>query len=213
MVALITDPRLERRIIARRRRLGIDRWDEVWKGVYVMAPSADNQHFDISNDFQSIFTIVIKWPGLGRCVSGVNISDRKEEWRKNFRCPDTAVFLNGTIAEDCGEFWFGGPDFAVEIVSPRDRTRKKIPFYEKVGTRELLIVDRRPWRLSLLRLIDGKLVEAGQSTFDESRELTSAVLPLSFQLSGDSTAPKILVRHRDGRHWTIDAPPPVSRRK
>jgi len=210
MVALITDPGLQRRIIAHRRRLGIDRWDEVWDGVYVMAPAADNQHFDVSNDFQFVFTTVIKLPGLGRCLAGVNISDRKNDWRKNFRCPDSAVFLQGTQAEDCGEFWFGGPDFAVEIVSPRDRTRKKIPFYQKVGTRELLIVDRRPWRLTLLRLVEGRLAPVGTSSFPGPLELTSEVLPLSFQLAGDEQHPKIYVRHADGRNWTID--PPTAKR-
>jgi hypothetical protein len=172
-----------------------------------MAPAADNQHFDVSNDFQFVFTTVIKLPGLGRCLAGVNISDRKEDWRKNFRCPDSAVFLNGTHAEDCGEFWFGGPDFAVEIVSPRDRTRKKIPFYQKVGTRELLIVDRRPWRLTRLRLLEGRLAPVGTSSFSDSRELKSEVLPLSFQLVGNESHPQLSIRHPDGRSWTIDPPP------
>jgi Uma2 family endonuclease len=119
--------------------------------------------------------------------------------------------LNGTQAEDCGEFWYGGPDFVVEVVSPRDRTRKKIPFYEKVGTRELLIIDRRPWQLTLLRLIEKELRQVGQSSFDQRNELASQVLPLSFQLAGDEALPKITIRHSDGRQWTIDAPPPKRR--
>lgn len=211
MSALITDPHLKRRIIARRRRLGIDHWDEVWNGVYVMAPAADNQHFSVSTDLSFVFTTTVKLAGLGLCYWGVNISDRKEKWTKNFRCPDISVFLNGTQAEDCGEFWFGGPDFAVEVVSPRDRTWKKIPFYQKVGTRELLVIDRRPWRLTLLRLVEGQLAPVGQSTFAEPNELTSMVLPLRFRLAGVEQRPQIVVRHHDGRSWTIDALPPKKR--
>jgi hypothetical protein len=85
MVALITDPRLQRRIIARRQRLGIDHWDEVWDGVYIMAPAADNQHFGLSSDLSFVFTTTIKLAGLGLCYWGVNISDRKEAWTKNYR--------------------------------------------------------------------------------------------------------------------------------
>jgi Uma2 family endonuclease len=205
MTALITDPALERRMIARRRHLGIDRFDEVWDGVYIMAPAADNEHSRVSTNLGAAFVESIERPGLGLCFTGPNISDRKVGWAKNFRCPDVAVFLNGNTAENCGDFWFGGPDFAVEIVSPRDRTRKKIPFYEKVGTRELLIVDRRPWKLTLHRLTSGKLVETGYSTFDDPRPLASQVISLTFRLAGDVSRPAIAIEQHDGsRQWTIE---------
>lgn len=206
MTALILDKSLERRMIARRRRQGIDHFDEVWDGVYVMVPPADIEHFSVSNDLATVLTITVKWAGLGECLPGVAISDRKEDWKKNYRVPDVTVFLNGNPAEDCGTHWCGGPDFAVEIVSPNDRSRKKIPFYEKVGTRELLIVDRRPWRLSLYRLADQKLREVGQSTLADRQTLASEVVPLSFELTGKDEQPKILVKHlQDERQWTVEA--------
>ncbi|MCI0360751.1 MAG: Uma2 family endonuclease [Planctomycetaceae bacterium] len=204
MTAVILDRRLERAMIARRRRLGIDGRDEVWNGVYVMAPEADVEHQEFAFDLAVVFAEAIKRAGLGRCTHGVNISDRKRGWMKNYRVPDAAVFLNGTTAQMCGEFWCGGPDFAVEIVSPRDRTRKKLPFYEKVKTRELLIVDRRPWKLTLFRLIDGKLVDVGQSTLDDSRLLKSQVVPLSFRLVGDPSQPAMEVVHQNGQQqWLV----------
>jgi Uma2 family endonuclease len=152
--------------------------------------------------------MVVKWTGLGQVFAGVGISDRREGWEKNFRVPDVSVFLNGNTAENCGTHWCGGPDFAAEIVSPRDRTRKKIPFYEKIGTRELLIVDRRPWRISLFRLTDGKLIEVGQSTVTNGEVVASEAVPLSFQLIQASDRPTILVNHRtEDRQWTIEARP------
>jgi Uma2 family endonuclease len=206
MTAIIADRYLERRLISRRRRLGLDGRDEVWEGVYFMAPLGDLVHQEFGADLAAIITFCVKFDGLGRCFPGVNISDRKKGWRKNYRCPDVAVYLHGNPAEDCGKFWFGGPDFAVEIVSPQDRTRKKIPFYEKVGTRELFIVDRRPWRLTLLRLQDGKLAEIGQSTFDDPQTLSSATIPLSFRLDGTSERPAIEIAHHDGaRRWRVEA--------
>jgi Uma2 family endonuclease len=206
MAALILDKSLERHLIARRRRLGIDQWDEVWDGVYVMAPPPDIEHQVFGFDLVEVLKLIVKRAGLGEVFSGVAISDHKEDWRKNFRVPDASVFLNGNPSEDCETHWFGGPDLAIEIVSPNDRSRKKIPFYEKIGTLELLIVDRKPWRLSLFRLIDGKLCEVGKSTLAEPVTLASEVVPLSFQLVESAQRPAILVKHlQDGRHWTVEA--------
>ena len=72
--------------------------------------------------------------------------------------------------------WYGGPDFAVEVISPYDRSRKKLDFYAKVGVRELLLVDRKPWSLELYRLTDGELKLVGEITPDPPRRLTSDVL-------------------------------------
>ena len=75
------------------------------------------------------------FPGATSAIAPTN-------WTKNYRCPDVAVFLPGNPAEDRETHWLGGPDFAVEIVSRDDRSRKKFDFYAKVGVRELLLVDR-----------------------------------------------------------------------
>ena len=61
-----------------------------------------------------------------RIFPGCNVSDRPKRWKKNYRCPDVAVFLPGNPAEDRETHWFGGPDFAVEILSPYDRSREKL---------------------------------------------------------------------------------------
>jgi Uma2 family endonuclease len=204
LLALPTDEL--KRIVARRRRLGIDKFDEVWDGVYVMSPLADPEHQDIVGEFDSLFRAIVKREGLGLVYPGVNVSDLPLKWRNNYRCPDVAVFLAGNPAEDRGAYWFGGPDFAVEVLSPRDRARKKLGFYARVGTRELLLVDRAPWALELYRLDDGAMRRVGTSTMEHSDTIASAVLPLSFRLIAGETAerPRIEARHdTDGRTWTI----------
>ena len=57
----------------------------------------------------TIIDTVIGLRGLGEVLPGVNVSDRIENWKDNFRCPDVTVFLNGTTAQNCVTFWFGGP--------------------------------------------------------------------------------------------------------
>jgi len=204
MVALITDPSLEQNLRAQRAACGGDRWDEVWEDIYVMSPLPNNEHQDITGGLSTAFTTIIRWTDLGSVLPGVNISDREDDWTQNYRCPDVAVFLNDTKAENRDTYWFGGPDFAVEIVSPGDQTRQKLPFYGKVGTRELLIVDRDPWQLELYRLKNDQLVSAGTCTPTDGKTLTSEVIAFTFALKPDDKRPKIEVVHTlDSQSWLI----------
>jgi Uma2 family endonuclease len=202
MPILYYPPQDARRVIARRRALGHDHHDEVWNGVYVMSPIPNDEHQDLVGGLVSIFQVVIGWLGLGKVRPGVNISDRRKSWKRNFRVPDVTVFLQGCKAICRGAFWFGGPDFAAEIISKGDRSRKKLDFYAKVGTCELLLVDRYPWALELYSLQEGKLELAGRSTLQEPQLLESKVLPLVFRLVAGEERPKIEVTHpQTGQRW------------
>lgn len=205
MATMILDPELAERLKRERQESGADRYDEVWEGVYMMSLLANDEHQEIVTGLGSVFQIVIGWPGLGDARAGVNISDQSEDWTRNYRCPDVAVFLQGTTAINRDTHCFGGPDFAVEVLSRGDRAREKLHFYAKVGTRELLIVDRSPWKLELFRLEQGALNLVGISTSEESETLLSAVVPLSFRLrSAEGRRPRIEVVHQDGeQRWTV----------
>ncbi len=100
----------------------------------------------------------------------------------------------------------GGPDFAVEVASKHDRTWDKLDFYAAVQTRELLVIDRDPWKLSLLRLENGQLVAVGVSVLPEGKPITSAVLPVTLKLTPrENLVPMIEVQHQqDGRRWNVD---------
>ena len=100
---------------------------------------------------------------------GVNLSDRDKGWKTNYREPDVAVFLRGGRAIDRGTHWQGAADFLVEIISPGERTREKIPFYSSIGVVELLVIDRDPWSLELYRHENGQLTKVGQSTLAIAR--------------------------------------------
>jgi len=204
MTILITDRDLEQRLQAERQALGADRYDEVWEGTYMTAPMPNDEHQQLVNRFAAIFQDVIDWPELGHVRPGVNISDRIDDWQDNYRVPDVAVFLNGGHAVNHGAFWFGGPDFAIEVISPDDRTLEKLPFYETVRTRELLLVHRQPWCLELFGLQGDRLVVRGQSTTGNEATIVSDVLPFSFRLAPGQDRPKIEVIHTDGdSRWLV----------
>lgn len=204
MPMLINDHEVEEAIIADRQARGIDRWDEVWEGVYVMPPIPNDEHQEVQAELVGVLQVAVKWAGLGQVRPGVNVSDRKADWKHNYRCPDVAVFMNGTKAENCKTFWFGGPDFAIEIVSPKDASREKLAFYAKVGVRELLVIDRLPWQLELYRLNRGELVSVGTSAANAGELLRSDVVPLSFRLIPGGARPQIEVTHHDGaQRWVV----------
>jgi Uma2 family endonuclease len=201
---VVLDPRDLKKIIRERRSTGADRLDEVWNGVYVMSPSADNLHQFLAGMFVHTILQAVGDDRQLVVLPGANVSDREDDWRRNYRCPDVLVFLPGNPAEDRGTHYRGGPDFAVEVLSERDRSRKKLGFYAAVGVRELLLVDRRPWRLELYRRIDGALECAGTSDPARPDYLTSAVLDLNFRLLAGEPRPRIEVSLPDFvRAWLI----------
>ena len=204
MPTLVFDEQLEMRLRSERLASGADRYDEVWEAVYVMNPMPNDEHQQLVNRFAAIFQDVIDWPGMGDVRPGVNVSDRIDRWRENYRVPDVAVFLRTGAARNCSDFWHGGPDFVVEIVSVGDRTRDKIPFYAAVGVRELLVIDRQPWDAELLRLEAAVLRSAGRSTPGHPESLASEVLPFTFRLEPGTARPGIVVSHTtSGREWIV----------
>jgi Uma2 family endonuclease len=204
MVTLITDPRLEEELKAQRQAWGGDKFDEVWEGVYVMSPLPNVVHQQIAARLVIALGEVVVLTGRGEVFPGVNLSDRAEDWKYNYRAPDVAVFLTETKAEQYEAHYRGAADFLVEIVSPGDRTREKIPFYSQLGVRELLIVDRQPWSLELYRLSEGQLQLAARSTASDGEVISSNVVPLTFQLLPGEPRPQIQAVHTEsGRKWAI----------
>src|SRR5436190_13240487 len=150
MPMMVLDRETTEELLERRRALGNRTREEVWDGVTYIMPEPDNEHQDIAYLFGMYFGIAVLLNGPGGRINGTsNLSDRIANWDKNYRNPDLAYFSPATEAEDHGTFWLGGPDFLLEVVSPGDMSRQKLPFYASIGTREVLIFDRDPWQLEL----------------------------------------------------------------
>ncbi|HEX3999210.1 MAG TPA: Uma2 family endonuclease [Pirellulales bacterium] len=202
MATLVTDPGLERQIRAQRAEWGGDRYDEVWEGTYLMNPSPNLEHAEIQAGLSTAFRLVLGLLHPAKVYPGINVSDRADDWTKNYRCPDVVVIFPTNPGRDCGAYFLGGPDLLVEILGPYDPSREKIAFYERIGVRELLIVDRDPWRLELHRLRNGKLQLVGRAELEAADVLASDVLPVSLRLVSGAERPRIEVRHADGaQQW------------
>jgi len=204
MTMLIQDRLAAGEILEQRRASGNDRWDEVWDDVYILMPNPNIEHQGIATRLTIIFGGLIEWSGLGNVFQGVNVSDRADDWSKNYRCPDVAVYLTGNPAIANGAYWLGGPDFAVEVISPDDRSREKFDFYARVGVRELLLIGRDPWGLELYQRHGTELALAARSNLEKPEALNSEVLALRFALVPGEPRPSIVVTTADAaQRWTV----------
>lgn len=204
MPTKIFDPELERELMAVREANGADRYDEVWEGVYVMSPMPNDEHQMIVSAFSSILQDLVGWKELGQVRPGVNVSDRVSDWKQNYRVPDVAVFLNETKAVNHDTFWLGGPDLAIEIISPGEEIGEKIDFYGRIGTVELLVIDRNPWSIRLFRLSGDKMELAVQSTVDETVVVNCQSVAMELVLQSGENRPRLIVSSSsENREWKI----------
>ena len=91
---------------------------------------------------------------------------------------------------------------AVEIVSPNDGSREKLDFYGKIGTGEVLVLDRAPWKLELYRNLDGEMKLVGIVKPNDAKKLRSATVPFDFYLIRSRPRPKVKIVHTEtGQEW------------
>ena len=183
-----------RQFIEQRLEWGGGRKDEVWEGVYHMSPDPTNNHqWLVSRLCYVLQSALIDTHA--KVLAGGNVSDRAKQWYKNYRCPDVIVIQPGNTIQDRKTYWLGGPDFVVEVLSEGDDSVEKLPFYAKVGTREVLHIDTDTKELTLFALCDGEMQPVGTSNIAAPNIVTSSVLPVSFQVTGGSSKPILLVQH------------------
>ncbi len=204
MPVMFLDEKVTEETIAKRKALGIDRWDEVWDGVYIVPSLPTDEHQEIQFKLLIPLAAVVDEPGLGWVRAGVNVTDRHPDWKENFRGPDVVVYLNTTSAINYGTHWLGGPDFLVEIISPDEDPSAKFEFYAKVKSQEVMVIDHDPWAVELYRLKGKKLALVERSDEEEPVVVASTVLPLSFKLVAGKPRPRIEVTHpKTKKTWLV----------
>jgi len=181
-----------------------NRREEVWDEVTYIMPEANVEHDDIAGFFYRAFWAVFGIDERNRIQFRVNLSDRTVGWKSNYRVPDTMVFLAGNPAKLCGTHYCGGPDLALEVLSPDDKSREKLDFYALIGTREVIILDRDPWQLELYQLDQGEMKLAGTIEPGDGKKLSSRVGPIEYQLISSQPRPKVKIVHtKTGQEWVV----------
>jgi Uma2 family endonuclease len=117
-------------LLEHRRQVGVDRHDEVWGGVYHMIPAPNAAHSLVAQQ------LAVLLDGPARAAGLLVSADFNLGAESDFRVPDLGVHDDQPTGT-----WIATAAIVVEILSPQDETREKLPFYAEHGVDELLIVD------------------------------------------------------------------------
>jgi len=142
---------VDREWLADRRRRGVDRWDEVWDGVLHVPPepTTDHQRFE----FRLAHILgPIAWARGLEPFTQVSILDPRDHER-NYRTPDILVVDPKHVIRRGTE---GPVELAIEVLSPDDESRDKLPFYAERGVKELWLVDPETRHIEIY-LLRGKM--------------------------------------------------------
>jgi hypothetical protein len=138
-------PELEA-LLERRRRAGADRFDEVWEGVYHMVPGPSYVHALVEAHVLALLRAPATAAGL-EVTGQFNLGESEHD----FRVPDGGLHRPGA-----GGIWNSIAALVIEIVSPGDESRQKLPFYAKHNVDEVLIVDPTERAVMWLALGEGE---------------------------------------------------------
>jgi Uma2 family endonuclease len=119
-----------------RRRTGCDRLDEVWAGVPHLVPPPSISHQDLEYELEQALRAIAARRGL-RSFHNIGLAVPGTGWT-DYRVPDLCVAHPAQLSEHALE---GRAELVVEILSPRDESRDKLPFYASRGVREAWLVD------------------------------------------------------------------------
>jgi Uma2 family endonuclease len=158
-------PELEA-LLERRRQAGVDRLDEVWQGVRHMVPGPSFEHARVSQQLAVLLDDPAREAGLLAAISEFNLGKSEHD----FRVPDGGLHRSGAAG-----VWLSTAAVVVEILSPGDESRQKLPFYAEHHVDEVLLVDLAEQSVTWLALRGGnyepvprsRLIELGPAELAE----------------------------------------------
>jgi hypothetical protein len=131
---------------ARRRQAGVDRLDEVWQGVHHMVPAPGFEHAWVAQQLAVLLHGPALAAGLVPTMHEFNVGESADD----FRVPDGGLHRPGAAG-----VWHATAALVVEILSPGDESREKLPFYAEHAVEEVLLVDPYGRTVTWLVLHDG----------------------------------------------------------
>lgn len=134
-------------LLEERRRHGVDRWDEMWEGELHMVPPPAERHQSLGSGLLAAFHPLVTARGLKIAYEiGLFAAD------DDYRVPDLAVYRSDQASARGLE---GAAELVVEIVSPGDESRAKLPWYAAHGVAEVVLIDRDHLAVEAYRTVDG----------------------------------------------------------
>lgn len=156
-------------LLEERRRLGLDKTDELWDGVLHMSPAPRGRHQRIGSALFLVLGPIATARGLTPLYDSTGLYREPHD----YRIPDQQ-FVRPEHNSDRGT---EGAELVVEIRSAGDDTYDKIEWYAARGVVEMLIVHPDDRRVELLRNVGGRLLPV---TADADGAVRSTVLGVGF---------------------------------
>ena len=178
MDAVVTE--LAASALAERRRLGLDRFDEVWDGVLHVVPAPMDEHSRLAADLHVLLHPLARAEGLA-CRFEFGLYRPLVPGHRDYRVPDLSVFRpeHGTSRGIEGR-----AELVVEIASPGDESYAKVPFYGEVGVGEVVVIERDTKAVRRWARDDGD--RFAETTPDPDGWHHLAAVPMSLCQRGDS---------------------------
>ncbi|CAN5790131.1 hypothetical protein BH24ACT3_BH24ACT3_01160 [soil metagenome] len=169
---------VDEKLLAERRRMGLDLFDEMWEGVLHMVPPPGGDHQAMAAALFRVLDRLAERRGLvGRFETGLFRPGASDD----FRVPDQ-IYCRPELLTGRG---IDGPaDFVVEIRSPGDESVEKLPFYDDLGVTEILLVDPRSGAFDLYRPAGS--AQALRIPVEDRGEVRCEVLDCTFSTRGQS---------------------------
>lgn len=124
------DPVVEH-LLARRRERGLDGKDEVWQGVYHVAPHEHGRNGETS------MALAVALDGTARRVGLRPGGSFNLGAPDDFRVPD----LGFHRSTESPSLYYASAALVIEVLSPDDETFAKFAFYAAHGVEELWVAD------------------------------------------------------------------------
>lgn len=153
MRALLLEP--DPAWLEERRRLGHDRFDEVWDGVLHVVPSPTVVHQRLARELERIISRVVEPLGF-EVFQNLDILDRTKG-DLNYRQPDISVVTPADLMPS-NRGINGHAELVIEVRSPNDESYDKLPFYAQCNIPEYWIAHPASRTVEVYVLIDGVYV-------------------------------------------------------
>ncbi|MBI2901506.1 MAG: Uma2 family endonuclease [Planctomycetes bacterium] len=186
--------------IARRKRLGHDRWDEMWEGVLHMSPAPADEHQRMTGELFAFLLALLRGKKRGTLRLGINVFN-EAAFEPDYRIPDLTFVAAGReriMAPD--GIRGGGPDAVIEIRSPEDETYEKFPFFAALGVREVVVVDRDTKKPEVYRLAGSQYLAIAA---DRDGWVVSEILAVPFRLVAGEK-PRLIVEDREDASTRVE---------
>lgn len=156
MRAVLVNP--SESMVEERRRLGIDKKDELWDGVWHLVNPPKSWHWRLNTELFLALVPLARRKGLVQAPGGCGVFGDPE---RNFRVPDQVYARPEDVTED----GVASAELVIEVRSPGDESYQKLPYFAERSVTEVLIVhENRQFELRRLGLDNAyELVSDGTS--------------------------------------------------